>query len=53
MIKEILNEAERRLDEAIKQNELGADNKNDIIYWRGYRDALRRVVNGRPQNIHE
>lgn len=39
--------AERKLDEAIEQNELGAKNDMDIAFWQGYiegaRDQAREV----------
>lgn len=38
----VIEFAEQRLAEEIRQNDLGADNMDDIRYWVAYLDGARR-----------
>lgn len=37
----VIKRAEARMQEEIRQNELGADNDNDLAYWAAYLDGAR------------
>lgn len=44
-LQERLEYAERRLDEEIRNGE-----SSDISYWKGYRDALKRIMEDETNN---
>lgn len=37
----VIEKAEQRLAEEERQNELGADNDHDLVYWAAYLDGAR------------
>ena len=41
----VIEFAEKRLQEEIHQNDLGANNDYDIDYWRAYLDGARAQMN--------
>jgi len=41
----VIEFAEKRLQEEIHQNDLGADNGHLLAYWRAYLDGARAVWN--------
>ena len=56
----VIEFAEKRLAEEVRQRELGADNRYDIQYWAAYLDGARaqrneltRFPSGRKEAEHE
>lgn len=41
----VIERAEKRLQEEIRQNDLGADNWHMISYWAAYLDGARAQLN--------